>query len=160
MQNPNLFLRMIYNNEPTLKAEIRGNSDNPNIFGVVNVFDLPMQGILFEVEITGLPDKNLNEPSFLGMHIHEAGDCSDNFTKTGNHYNPNNEEHAHHKGDLPSLLNNNGYGYMIFYDEFLDIDKILGRSIVIHANRDDFTTQPSGDSGTKIACGVFKATVY
>ncbi len=160
MQNPNLFLRMLYNNEPNLRAEIRGNSANSNIFGLVNIFILPMRGVLFEVEISGLPNENLDEPSFLGMHIHENGDCSDDFANTGSHYNPGNKPHPHHKGDLPPIMNNNGYSYMLFYDEFLSIADIRGRSVIIHSDRDDFTTQPSGDSGTKIACGVFEDVIY
>ena len=60
-------------------------------------------------------------------------------------------------GGLPPLLSNHGYAWMAFYDARFTISDILGRSLIIHENRDDFTTQPAGDSGTKIACGVIEA---
>ena len=60
-------------------------------------------------------------------------------------------------GDLPPLLSNHGYAWMAFYDARFTVADIIGRSLIIHENRDDFTTQPAGDSGTKIACGVIEA---
>lgn len=62
-----------------------------------------------------------------------------------------------HAGDMPSLLNNGGYAYLSFYDEHFRLEDILGRSLVIHSQRDDFTSQPAGDSGEKIGCGVIRA---
>ena len=59
-----------------------------------------------------------------------------------------------HTGDLPPLLNNNGYAYLSFYDNRFRLKEILGKSIIIHSRRDDFTSQPAGDSGEKIGCGV------
>ena len=85
-----------------------------------------------------------------------SGKKSNDFfiTHTGSHYNPTNAVHPYHIGDLPPILNSNGYSYMAVYDSFLEIDEILGKSIILHSQRDDFTTQPAGDSGEKIACGV------
>ena len=62
-------------------------------------------------------------------------------------------------GDLPPLLGNNGYAWTAFFDKRFTIDEIIGKSIIIHNMRDDFTSQPSGDSGTKIGCGVIKIAV-
>ena len=78
------------------------------------------------------------------------------FPNTGNHYNPGNVPHPEHAGDLLPLLSNNGYAWMSFYTGRIDIEDIIGRSVVIHSMRDDFTTQPSGNSGDKIACGVIE----
>ena len=78
------------------------------------------------------------------------------FPNTGNHYNPGNVPHPEHAGDLPPLLSNNGYAWMVFYTGRVNAEDIIGRSVVIHSMRDDFTTQPSGNSGDKIGCGVIE----
>lgn len=95
--------------------------------------------------------------NFYGMHIHEFGDCTPPFDKTGGHYNPYNTEHPEHAGDMPPLMSNNGYAWMSFFDGRFTIEEIIGKSVIIHHMRDNFTTQPSGDSGEKIACGVIYA---
>lgn len=78
------------------------------------------------------------------------------FPNTGNHYNPGNVPHPEHAGDLPPLLSNNGYAWMTFYTGRINVEDVAGRSLVIHSMRDDFTSQPSGDSGDKIGCGVIE----
>ena len=88
------------------------------------------------------------------MHIHEFGNCTPPFDKTGNHYNPGGSMHPYHAGDMLPLLGNNGYAWLTFYDERIRIKDIVGKSVVIHGMRDDFTSQPAGDSGEKIGCGV------
>lgn len=135
---------------PDATALIHGNAANPELFGKASFHRIQNGGVLVIVEVYGLPKEN----AFLGMHIHEFGDCSLPFDKTGSHYNPNHSKHPMHAGDLPSLLNNDGYAYMAFYTNRFQIEDILGKSLIIHSRRDDFTTQPAGDSGEKIACGV------
>lgn len=78
------------------------------------------------------------------------------FPNTGNHYDPGNVPHPEHAGDLPPLLSNNGYSWMSFYTSRVNVEDIIGKSLVIHSMRDDFTTQPSGNSGDKIGCGVIE----
>ena len=78
------------------------------------------------------------------------------FPNTGNHYNPDNVPHPEHAGDLPPLLSNNGYAWMSFYTGRISLSEAAGRSLVIHNMRDDFTSQPSGNSGDKIGCGVIE----
>lgn len=78
------------------------------------------------------------------------------FPNTGNHYNPGNVPHPEHAGDLPPLLSNNGYAWMTFYTGRINIEDVAGRSLIIHSMRDNFTSQPSGDSGDKIGCGVIE----
>lgn len=90
------------------------------------------------------------------MHIHESGNCSGAFNMTGGHYNPTGMPHPEHAGDLIPLLGNQGYAWTVFYDKRLSIDDLIGRSVVIHSMRDDFTTQPAGNSGMKIACGEIR----
>ncbi len=103
-----------------------------------------------------VPDSQMYVSNFFGMHIHEVGDCTLPFDKTGGHYNPTNASHPEHAGDLPPLLSNNGYAWTAFYTGRLRMDEIIGKSIIIHGMRDDFTTQPAGDSGEKIGCGVIQ----
>ena len=80
----------------------------------------------------------------------------DAFELTKGHYNPTNEPHPFHAGDLPSLFSNNGYSYMVVYtNRFKPVD-VVGKTVVIHQNPDDYRTQPAGNTGTKIACGEIK----
>jgi Cu-Zn family superoxide dismutase len=104
-----------------------------------------------------------------GLHIHEAGDCSsgDGMSAKG-HFNPHGKPHAHagtperHAGDLPSLkAGKNGRAKI---DVELDIitvgpgpASIVGRGLIVHADPDDYRTQPTGNAGARIACGVIKA---
>lgn len=162
------FYSLLAQNEPQAAAEIHGNADYPSLHGFAHFFETPYSGLLIEIEVYGLPDKaslpapsvpsssSSNAPLFYGMHIHEHGNCTLPFDQTGNHYNPENLPHPNHTGDLPPLLSVNGYAFTIFYDALLTIDAIADRSLIIHAQPDDFTTQPSGNSGAKIGCGVIQ----
>lgn len=150
------FTKLIQERKPDAYANILGSKEAPLLMGTAYFYSTPFQGILIEVDIGGLPydKKDRNCGLFYGMHIHENGDCSDNFTKTGNHFNPADAPHPQHAGDLPPLLGNQGYAYTACYTCRLTIPEIINRSLVIHSLPDDFTTQPSGNSGDKIGCGV------
>ena len=112
------------------------------------------------MEIYGLPYEDIPPYSqFYGMHIHETGDCSLPFDKTGNHYNPAGLPHPKHAGDLLPLLGNEGYAYSVFYTDRFELPEIIDRSLIIHSTPDDFTTQPSGNSGVKIGCGVIAENI-
>ena len=127
------------------------------ISGLVKFYDTNYGGVLIEAEIFGLPNVSVPFSSnFYAFHIHETGDCSRDFTNTGNHYNPTMEEHPNHAGDMPPLLGNQGYAWTAFFDRRFTIDEIMGRSVVIHQMPDDFHSQPAGNAGTKIACGVIR----
>lgn len=155
MQDATVFSLSKLTTAPCAYAVIRGGNSFPTISGIANFYQTKWYaGLLIEIELTNLPSTPANSPRFFGMHLHENGDCTDDFANTGMHYNPINTVHPYHIGDFPSILNSNGYAYGAFYDCFLSVPKILGRSVILHGSRDDFTTQPSGDSGTKIACGV------
>ena len=155
MKTKSFFLSLLSENEPDALAVLKGNEKYPDINGIVKFYGLPESGLLIAAEITDLPDgRDEDTPAFFAFHIHESGDCSGNFASTGMHYNPDNVPHPEHAGDLPPLLSNDGYAWMIFYDSFLTLPMILNRSVVIHQNPDDFSTQPSGNAGEKIACGI------
>lgn len=85
-----------------------------------------------------------------------TGNLNDEFANAKTHYNPQNCPHPYHAGDLPPLIENNGYSYMSVFLNKFKVKDIIGKVIIIHDMPDDFTTQPSGNSGTKIACGEIK----
>lgn len=161
MQDPTprlTFLYLLQTNRPQAMAWVRGNSLAPSLSGLVKFFDTPYGGVLIEAEVFGLPNIDTRASSdFYAMHIHENGDCSQNFTRTGGHYNPTGAPHPEHAGDMLPLLANQGYAWLSFYDKLFTIPEILGRSVIIHQKPDDFSTQPAGNSGEKIGCGVIRA---
>lgn len=151
------FSQLLQYNHPKAAAWVTGNADNPQLSGLVKFYQTFYNGVLVEAEIFGLPNvEELKGSNFYAMHIHQFGDCSDNFSKTGEHYNPENNLHPSHAGDLLPLLANQGYAWSAFYDKRFTIDEIIGKSVIIHSGPDDFTTQPSGNAGIKIGCGEIR----
>lgn len=139
-------------------AYIEGNSSNPKLHGQICFCKTLNDGVIITAEIFGLPDKDTSS-HFYGMHIHQFGNCDNNFANTGTHFTLDNTRHPMHAGDLPPLLSNEGYSWISFFDKRFSLEDILGKSIVIHSIRDDFTSQPAGDSGVKIGCGVIEAAI-
>jgi len=139
---------------PKAYALIRGGGDAPSLTGMV-CFAQRKNAVMVEAEIFGLPD---SESGFFGFHIHEGASCDGpEFSQTQGHYNPDQVPHPGHKGDLPPLLSNQGKAYMKFLTDRFSINEILGRTLVIHAAVDNFTDQPSGNAGKKIACGIIRS---
>jgi len=109
---------------------------------------------MLEAEILGLPK---TETGFFAFHIHEGNGCGgEDFSETGGHYNPGGRMHPNHAGDLPPLLGDHGKAYMKVFTDRLFLEEVVGRTVVIHSNPDDFHTQPSGNAGKKIACGLIE----
>lgn len=153
----NLFIQTLTHHQPDAQAWVRGGESYPDISGIVNFYRTPYAGVLIEVEMFNLPyERDAANTGFYAMHIHENGDCTPPFNRTGDHYNPTNAAHPQHAGDMPPLLSNQGYAWMSFYDKRFQLQDIVGKSIVVHSDRDDFTSQPSGDAGSKIACGEIR----
>lgn len=140
------------------RAEIRGGKKYPRIRGTVN-FRQTNKGVLITSKIYNLPYEigKCNKRVF-GFHIHEGTECSgnnqDEFANAKAHYNPNNCAHPAHAGDMPSLFENKGYAYMTFLTDRFKLKDVIGKAVIIHSMPDDFTSQPSGNSGEKIACGI------
>lgn len=139
------------------KAYIKGGKKYPKIDGVVT-FRETKNGVLITAKVTGLPQSNDHcTGRFFGFHIHEGTSCTgtlnDEFANAKSHLNTTNCPHPFHVGDLPPLIENNGYAYMHVLVNKFKIKDILGKLVIIHDLPDDFTSQPSGNSGTKIACG-------
>ena len=154
-----IFADILEDNEPQAVAWVRGDAAHPALSGMIKFYKTPYQGVLIEAEVFGLPDKGRpSQSNYYGFHIHENGNCSGTaaspFANAGSHYNPSKAPHPLHAGDFPPLLSNQGYAWMSFYDKRFSLQDILGRSVIIHNQPDDFTTQPSGNSGTMIGCGV------
>ncbi len=150
---------MIFSKTNTAHADIKGSKQYPTIKGQVSFKETKI-GVLLTAKIYGLPTSKKCNGRFFGFHIHEGASCTgnkeDEFSNVGMHYNPTNCPHPLHIGDLPPLLENNGYSYMSVLINKFKIKDILGKTIIIHDKPDDFVSQPSGNSGTKIACGVIK----
>ncbi len=146
------MLSLLARLSPSAKATVRGGEQWPDIYGEVKFYQL-RDGVAVISEIYNLPQ---TETNIFAMHIHEEGDCGDNFARTGAHYNPQDECHPLHAGDLPSLFSNNGYAFSGVFTNRFNVSEVLGRSVIIHDKPDDFRTQPSGDSGEKIACGIIE----
>jgi superoxide dismutase, Cu-Zn family len=104
-----------------------------------------------------------------GFHIHEAGDCSSgDGMSTKGHFNPHGKPHGHpslgerHAGDLPALrAGKDGRAKLDASADIITVRpgpaSIVGRGLIIHADPDDYKTQPTGNAGARIACGVIKA---
>ena len=144
----------------TAKAAVMGSKDYPALHGTVTLRQMK-NGVLVTAEIFGLPSKQDKcDGGVFGFHIHEGTQCSGNekdpFADAKMHYNPDGCPHPYHAGDLPPLFGNNGYAYMSVFTNRFRVDEVIGRVIIIHSKPDDFTTQPSGNSGAKIACGKIR----
>ena len=103
-----------------------------------------------------------------GLHIHEVGDCSGDGMGAKDHFNPHGKPHGNpsgsdrHAGDLPALTANKSGRANVQVD--MDVitlrpgpANIVGRALIVHAGPDDYKTQPAGNSGARIACGVIRA---
>lgn len=119
-------------------------------------------------------DLELNFPeradSTVAVHFHEYGDCGNMGENTHGHWNPTNEAHgkwgseSYHSGDIGNInLDAKGDGSIsVTTDRWSvdekDIKNIIGKGIIVHGGIDDYTTQPTGNSGPRIGCGVITAT--
>ena len=102
------------------------------------------------------------------IHLHEVGTCTPpDFKSAGDHFNPHGAQHAcspttpRHPGDLGNIeIAESGEGHLELETDMLTVadgpSSVIGRAVVLHAGKDDCTTQPSGDSGDRLACGVFE----
>ncbi len=108
-------------------------------------------------------------PGKHGIHIHENGDCSaPDGSSAGGHFNPREKEHAghesmnRHEGDLGNITaDNNGKAHLDITDNvmtFEGTESILGKSVIVHEKEDDLKSQPSGNSGSRIACGIIEVS--
>lgn len=137
---------------PAARAVLTGGTEAPMLRGTVSFYQQP-GGVLIVADVSGLPRPD----GFFGFHIHAGNACTGtDFADTGSHYDPLHVPHPRHAGDLPPLLGHSSRAYLAVITDRFSIPDILGRTVVIHSDPDDFTTQPAGNAGTKIGCGVIE----
>jgi len=132
-----------------------------------------LSGVMGKVVFIGYPDRvevrgtiSGLTPGAHGFHIHEIGDCGgQGAVAAGGHFNPSEQLHGRpsvhsHMGDLGNIkANDQGVAVinknltMLAQDDLIALE---GRSVIVHAAPDDFFSQPTGDSGTRVACGVIQ----
>ncbi|MFJ9501317.1 superoxide dismutase family protein [Brevibacillus centrosporus] len=147
-------------------AEIQGGPLAPNLHGYIAFLDVPYGTEVF-VEVSGLPayrPASGDHPPIgpFGFHLHDnsscaVGDPQDPFQSAGSHWNPTDQPHGNHAGDFPPLFSNDGYARMSFFTNKFRVADVIGRTVIIHQNPDDFRTQPAGNSGKRLACGLIQA---
>jgi Cu-Zn family superoxide dismutase len=121
-------------------------------------------GVRVQGQLTGLAPGSAH-----GFHIHDKGDCSaPDGSSAGGHFNPQGMVHGnpnampHHAGDIPNqTANSAGVAKVDVVVHGVSLgtgasDDVIGRSMVVHRDRDDYTTQPAGNSGARVACGVIE----
>jgi Cu-Zn family superoxide dismutase len=121
-------------------------------------------GVLFEIEITGLPARK-----WVAVHIHETGTCdaAHGHESAGGHFNPDEKEHGFlgangpHAGDMPNqYVGDDGVLRAQVYNAMVKLDDkdrgIRGRALIVHAGSDDYRTDPAGGAGDRLACAVIR----
>jgi Cu-Zn family superoxide dismutase len=139
------------------QAVLSPTKDN-HVTGTVTFYQFA-DGVKVVADVNGL------QPGKHGFHIHEWGDCSAaDASSAGGHFNPSHEQHGapdaphHHVGDLGNIVADaNGKAH--YEEASKDIhlngaDSIIGHSVIVHTGADDLHTQPTGNSGGRVACGV------
>ena len=145
---------------PDAAALVYGSRKYPTIRGRVYFYQLD-NGVLIAADIEGLPVSEGNcACGIFGFHIHSGTSCSgdkaDPFSAVLGHYDSKNCPHPCHSGDLPPLLGSGSRAFSACVTNRFVISEVLGRAVIIHSSPDDMHTQPSGNSGEKIACGIIR----
>lgn len=133
------------------------NREGQQVGGVT--FQQAPTGMLVRANFVGLP------PGPHAFHIHETGICEGDFESAGGHLNPDGREHGFwsaqgpHLGDLPNIdIPETGSLDVAYFNTLLtDADPLFdddGSALIVHANADDYASQPAGNAGPRIACGV------
>lgn len=156
------YFCVVLRRHPYAVALLQGSERYPNIHGQVMFYNAS-GGVIVRAEVVGLPTatEQCKVPIFA-FHIHSGDSCTGNeydlFSDADGHYNPESCPHPYHAGDLPPLFGVNGNAFTVFLTDRFTVSEIIGRTVILHAMPDDFSTQPSGNSGEKIACGIITRT--
>jgi Cu-Zn family superoxide dismutase len=143
-----------------LKAVAVLHPTGANKLGGTVTFTEVADGVQVQAAITGLT------PGSHGFHVHEFGDCSAaDASSAGAHFNPTKQPHAgpdataRHVGDMGNIeADASGNAKLDYVDHHISLTNdersVLGRSVIVHEKADDLKSQPAGDAGARIACGV------
>ena len=131
-----------------------------NVRGWATFTDRSTGGVAVVVHIENAP------PGTHGLHVHEKGDCSaPDASSAGGHFNPGGAPHAgptethRHAGDLGNItIESNGTGHLETVTDLLTVrpgpNSVVGKAVIFHEKADDLTTQPTGNAGGRLGCGV------
>ena len=148
--------------QPTLKSTIHTVSGDKKEVG--QVFLRPVDD---GVQVYGKL-MNLKPGQTVALHIHETGSCADMGKAAGGHFNPDNKPHANpddmngHAGDLPNLTaNENGVATINYVNKKISANEAGKYSVnrlafIVHGGTDDYTSQPAGNAGDRVACGIIE----
>lgn len=149
-----------FTNKHPIQAVLAATAGN-SVVGTLEATPVS-DGVHFHGRLTGLPPGSTH-----GFHIHEHGDCSaPDASSAGGHFNPTGTAHGdpvgmeHHAGDIANqIADAQGAVDVDVTVHGVSLgtgtsDDVLGRALIVHRDTDDYTTQPSGNSGPRIACGV------
>ena len=127
--------------------------------GTVHFNQLSDGTVDVQIDLTGVP------PGVHGFHVHENGDCGNNGMAAGGHFNPMSMPHAspdaasHHAGDFGNVTaDEKGEVHAKFNSHSITVApgtmSVVNHAVILHANPDDLTTQPTGNAGGRIGCGI------
>ena len=148
---------------PTASATLASTSGS-TAMGTVKFVQLADGSVQVTADLSGVPQ------GVHGFHIHEKGDCGNNAMNSGGHFNPTGMIHgapdavSHHAGDFGNVTADaNGEVHIRFTTHSIsltagDVTNPIGHAVVLHASPDDLVSQPAGNAGARIACGVVQTT--
>ncbi len=141
--------------DATKAIAVLSSASGSKVTGTVT-FTKSGDGVQVVANVTGL------SPGNHGFHVHEFGDCSaPDAASAGGHFNPTKDPHAghdadkRHMGDLGNIeADASGKARLEITDKKMKLDSIIGKAVIVHEKADDLKTQPTGDAGGRVACGV------
>lgn len=144
---------------PAAVATLTPTAPGQTASGTVDFREMADGSVEVRVRLTGVPE------GVHGFHVHENGSCADSGNAAGGHFNPAGAPHgapsdpAHHAGDFGNVTADpQGVVNSTFTTRSVTVApgprSVVGRAVILHANPDDLQTQPTGDAGGRIACGV------
>lgn len=142
-----------------LIAVLCGSEDYPEARGFIHAYWLPNE-VYLQMEFSGLPPQKV-----LGLHIHDGVACGSGggsvpFKEAGGHFSLCSDgmwcsRHPYHAGDLPPIFSDeHGNAFSQVFIDRTHVREVSGKPIVLHEMTDDFMSQPAGNSGARIACGM------